>query len=249
MKLKWLGHASVLITSASGIKIITDPYKPGYDIIPGGTLSYGDIKESADIVVVTHKHPDHNNVAAVQGNPEIIRGTEIGGVTAVKSKGIEFKGIRCFHDNVEGKLLGENSIVCFEVDGIKICHSGDLGHKLSDQQIAELGRIDILLLRVGLLFPAGERKFITNEAGQRHEAGWGQYIINADVANQVYDQLTPKVTIPIHYGNEKCSFNLAGVHEFLEGRKNISKLNISEVEFEQGKLPVNPQIMVLKPAL
>jgi len=66
MKLKWLGHASVLITSASGIKIITDPYKPGYDIIPGGTLSYGDIKESADIVVVTHKHPDRKNRAAVQ---------------------------------------------------------------------------------------------------------------------------------------------------------------------------------------
>ena len=249
MKIKWLGHASALITSDSGIRIITDPYKPGYDIMPGGTLSYGSIEESADIVVVTHEHPDHNNVAAVRGNPEIIRGAEIRGVTAVKSRGIEFKGIPCYHDNVEGKLLGENTIVCFEVDGIRICHSGDLGHQLSGEQIAELGRIDVLLLDVGLLLPAGEPKFITNESGQRQEAGWGQYIINADVANQVYDQLLPKVTIPIHYGNEKCSFNLAVVYEFLEGRKNVSMLNASELEFKQEKLPVNPQIVVLKPAL
>jgi len=91
MKLKWLGQAAILITSDSGTKIIADPYKPGYDVIPGGTLSYGDIEESADIVIVTHKHPDHNNVAAVQGNPEIIRGTEIGGVTAVKSKGMNLR--------------------------------------------------------------------------------------------------------------------------------------------------------------
>lgn len=62
-------------------------YKPGYDAIPRGALFYGDIEESADIVVVTHEHPDHNNVAAVLNNPEIIRGAEIRGVTAIKSRG------------------------------------------------------------------------------------------------------------------------------------------------------------------
>jgi L-ascorbate metabolism protein UlaG (beta-lactamase superfamily) len=249
MKIKWLGHASVLITSESGIKIITDPYKPGYDIVPGGLLSYGEITESADIVVVTHEHPDHNNVAAVHGHPEIIRGAEIGKGTRVMSKGIEFKGISCFHDDVEGNLLGKNTIVCFQVDGLSICHSGDLGHKLSDKQKAELGRIDILLLAVGLLLPTGERKFIINEAGQRHEAGWAEYLINSDIPNQVYDQLMPKVAIPVHFSNEKCSFKLAGVHEFLAGRENVSQLSTSEVEFKHGKLPENHQIIVLRPAL
>jgi hypothetical protein len=71
-------------------------YKPGYDAIPGGALFYGDIEESADIVVVTHEHPDQNNIAAVPDNPEIIGGAETRGVTAIKSRGIEFKGIHCF---------------------------------------------------------------------------------------------------------------------------------------------------------
>lgn len=249
MKIKWLGHASVLITSDSGTKIITDPYEPGYHAPPGGTLAYGDIEESADIVVVTHEHPDHNNVAAVRGNPEIVRGAEIRGAGIVKVKGIEFKSVPCYHDGVGGELLGENNILCFEVDGMRICHSGDLGHRLSDEQVAELGDIDILLLCVGLLVPVGEPKFITNEAGQREEAGWSQYIINADAANELYDQLSPKVIIPIHYGNDKCSFKLVGVDEFLRGKKNVIRMDTSEMELKPEELPAETQIMVVQPAL
>jgi len=248
MRIKWLGHASVLITSDSGIKIITDPFEPGYHAPPGGTLAYSNIEESADIVAVTHEHPDHNNVAAVQGNPEIVRGAEIRGAGVVKVKEIEFKGIPCHHDGVGGKILGENTILCFEVDGVRICHTGDLGHQLSDEQVAELGKIDILLLCVGLLVPVGEPQFITNEAGLR-EPVWSQYIINADVANQLYNQLAPKVIIPIHYSHDKCSFKLVGVDEFLKGKKNIIRMDTSEVELKREKLPADTQIIVVKPAL
>lgn len=248
MKIKWLGHASVLVTSDSGTKIIIDPYEPGYHAPPNGTLAYDDIEESADIVIVTHEHPDHNNVATVRGNPKIVRGAEIRGATAVKIKGIELKGIPCYHDNAGGKLLGENTIICFEVDGIRICHSGDLGHQLSNGQVAELGRVDILLLCVGLLVPVGEPQFITNEAGLR-EPVYNQYIIDADVANQLYDQLTPKVIIPIHYSNDRCSFKLVGVDEFLKGRKNVIRIDTSEVELTQENLPATTQIIVLKPSL
>ena len=248
MKIKWLGHACVLITSDSGIKIIIDPFKSGPHTPPGGVLSYGDITESADIVAVTHEHPDHNNIAAVSGNPEIVRGSEIRGAPVLTSKGIVFKAIPCHHDDVQGELLGDNNILCFEVDGLKICHSGDLGHQLSDEQVFELGEIDILLLCVGLLVPVGERVFITNEPDS-HNFFWNQYIINADVANQLYNQLTPKVIIPIHYGNDKCSFKLVGVDEFLKGKRNVSRLNNSEAEFKPGRLPVDTQIVVLEPAL
>ena len=57
MKIKWCGHATFLITTASGLKILTDPYEPGgYD----GALAYGSISEKIDIAVVSHDHPDHN---------------------------------------------------------------------------------------------------------------------------------------------------------------------------------------------
>jgi len=213
MKIKWLGHASFMVTSETGIKIITDPY------VTAENLNYGEINESADIVTVSHEHGDHSNVSGVRGNPEAVRGT-------AKVKGIEFKGIPTYHDDVGGKLRGKNTVFCFKVDGVRVCHLGDLGHQLSPQQIAELGSVDILLIPVG-----------------------GFYTIDAKVAGQLCDRLKPKVIIPMHFKNDKCAFPIAGVDEFLKGKKGVSRLDTSEVDFKQGELPASTQIMVLKSAL
>jgi len=215
MKIKWLGQASFVITSDTGIKIITDPY------VAGGDLSYGEIKESADIVIVSHEHSDHNNVASVRGTPEVVKKA-----TTVDIKGVGFKGIPCYHDDAGGKLRGNNTIFCFEVDGIRICHLGDLGHQLSAQQVAELGKVDILLIPVG-----------------------GYYTIDAKVAAGVCDRLKPKVIIPMHYKTDKCAYPIAGVDEFLRGKEGVKRLDASEVEFKQAELPPSTQIIVLKPAL
>ena len=105
MKIKFLGHAAFMITSDDGTSIITDPYETSED------LTYGEIQESADVVTVSHDHFDHCNVAAVRGNPEVVRGS-------AKAKGIEFKGVPSYHDDAEGTMRGGNTIICFEVDGI-----------------------------------------------------------------------------------------------------------------------------------
>ena len=213
MKIKWLGHASFMITSDSGIRIITDPYEPDE------RLKYGEIKESADVVTVSHEHGDHSNISAVRGNPEAVRGT-------AKVKGIEFKGIPAYHDDAEGQQRGKNTIFCFEVNGVRVCHLGDLGHLLSDKQAAELGSVDILLIPVG-----------------------GNYTIDAKVAGQICDRLKPKVIIPMHFKNDKCTFPIAGVDEFLKGKEGVSRLDASEAEFKQGELPATTKTVVLKPAL
>ena len=213
MKIRWLGHASFLITSDAGTKIITDPY------VTGGGLSYGEIKESADIVTVSHGHGDHNNVAAVGGNPEVVKGT-------TEVKGVKFNGIPTYHDSAGGKERGNNIIFYFEVDGMRVCHLGDLGHQLGDKEVAELGKVDILLIPVG-----------------------GFFTIDANVATEVCSKLTPRVVIPMHYKNERCVFPIAGVDEFLQGKTGVSKLDASEVEFKPGELPATTQIIVLKPAL
>ncbi len=215
MKIKWLGHASFLITSDTGIKIITDPYTPG-----GFGLDYGEIKESADIVTVSHEHGDHNNAAAVGGNPEVVK-------EAAEIKGIKFNGIPTYHDEAGGNQRGNNVIFCFEVDGVKVCHLGDLGHQLSEQQVAEIGKVDILLIPVG-----------------------GNFTVDAKVATEVCGKLAPKVILPMHYQNERCSgFPVVGVDEFLQGKTGVSRPDASETEFKQGELPATTQIMVLKPAL
>jgi len=212
MKIKWLGHAAFLITLDSGTRIITDPYETG------NGLNYGRIEEPADIVTISHDHFDHSNVATVQGNPQVVRGT-------TEAKGIKFRGIPTYHDEAGGSQRGSNIILCFEVDGVNVCHIGDLGHPLSDTQLAELGEVDILLIPVG-----------------------GFFTIDARVASQVCDQLKPRVIIPMHYKNDKCAFPIASVDEFLRGKNNVTRLDSSEVEFKPEELPASTQIMVLKPA-
>lgn len=212
MKIKWLGHASFLITSDSGVRIITDPYEPN------DKLLYGAIDESADIATVSHDHSDHGNVAAVKGAPQVVKGD-------AEIKSIKFRGIATFHDSNGGKERGSNTIFCFEVDGVKVCHLGDLGHELTAEQAAQAGAVDVLLLPVG-----------------------GFYTIDAAVAGRVVEQLKPRVVIPMHFKNSKCNFPIASVEEFLRGKKDISQPDASEVEFRAGEMPSTTRITVLKPA-
>jgi L-ascorbate metabolism protein UlaG (beta-lactamase superfamily) len=215
VNIKYLGHATFVITSDTGLKIITDPYETSPD------LTYGEITESADIVTVSHYHHDHGNVAAVRGSPEVV--SQAG---RSKARGIEVKGIASYHDEAGGSLRGDNIIFCFEVDGIRVCHLGDLGHLLDDKQVKEIGSVDILLIPVG-----------------------GYYTIDAQAATQVCNQLQPKVILPMHYKTEKGLPEIAGVDGFLSGKANIRRLDTSQVEFKPGELPATSQIIVLKPAL
>ena len=213
MKIKWLGHAAFLIISETGTKIITDPYAVDE------RLTYGEIKESADVVTVSHEHTDHSNVAAVKGNPEVVKG-------AARVRRIEFRAISTYHDNSGGSQWGKNTIFCFGVDGVGVCHLGDLGHRLDDKQLEEIGSVDILLIPVG-----------------------GNYTIDARVATGVCDQLKPRVIMSMHYKTEKGLLNIAGIDEFLSGKANVSRLDSSQAEFKPGELPATAQIIVLKPAL
>ena len=215
MKIKYLGHASFIITSDTGVRIITDPYETSPD------LTYGEITEPADIVTVSHGHFDHCNVAAVKGNPEVVREA----VTR-EVKGIRFEAIPTYHDDAGGKLRGSNIIFCFEVDGIRVCHLGDLGHLLDDGQVAEIGTVDILLIPVG-----------------------GYYTIDARVASEVCNQLKPRVIIPMHYRTEKGIPGIAGVDDFLRGKERVSRLDTSETGFKREELPSSTQVLVLKSAL
>ncbi len=217
MKVKWLGHACFLLTSDSGLRIITDPYTTG---VFG--LEYAPPAETADIITVSHDHADHNNVAAVKGNPQVVQG-----IGSHEAKGIQFKGIATAHDESSGKERGANTIFCFALDGINVCHLGDLGHDLSDQAVADIGDVDVLLIPVG-----------------------GNFTIDAPVADVVCKKLSPRVIIPMHFKNARCpSFPVAGVEDFTQARQQVKTIAGSEIELKKEQLPSGAETMVLKPAL
>ena len=213
MKIKWLGHAAFLITSDNGTRIITDPYETSEG------LKYGKINESADIVTVSHDHGDHNNAAAVKGNPQVVR-------DSAEVKGINIKAIPTTHDDKGGSERGKNTVFCFQVDGVRVVHLGDLGHLLTDNQVVEIGKVHVLLVPVG-----------------------GFFTIDARTAQEVSEQVRTRVVIPMHYKNDKCVFPIGGVDEFIKGKTNVTQVNGSEVTFTVPELPTSPEIIVLQSAL
>lgn len=215
MKIKWLGVACFLITSNKGLKIITDPF------VTNPNIKHAPVKEYADIVTVSHEHGDHNHTADLQGNPEIIRG--VGQHTV---KGIEFLGIGSYHDKVSGAQRGPNTIFCFTVDGIRICHCADLGHTLDENTLKTIGRVDVLL------FPTG---------------GPPQ-TIDLDESIALWDKMKPGVVIPMHFRNPKLLFPKYSTEDLLKLKPNAIQTGKSEIEFTAGKVP-SGQIMILEPSL
>jgi L-ascorbate metabolism protein UlaG (beta-lactamase superfamily) len=143
MKVKFLGHAAFLITAESGVRIITDPYKPGcFD----GGIKYDPITEEADIVTISHEHDDHNETN-IKGKPVFVRDIDKRTI-----KNIEIFGTSVYHDTSEGKERGKNIVFNISIDGMNIVHLGDLGHELSPEDIKHIGNVDILLIPVGGYF-------------------------------------------------------------------------------------------------
>jgi len=213
MKIKWLAHAAFLITAGDGTRIITDPYETSE------SLRYGEITEAADIVTVSHEHGDHNNVGAVKGNPQVVKGD-------AEAKGIKIRAVATAHDDKSGGERGPNTIFCFEIDGIRVCHAGDLGHLLSAKQVAAIGPVDVLMVPVG-----------------------GFFTIDASAATKVCQQLNPKVIIPMHFKTEKLAFPIQDAEGFLEGKDNVTRAAGSEIELTKDTLPASPQIILLQPSL
>lgn len=177
MKIRYLGHSCFLLTESTGTSIVTDPY---------GAVGFDLPSVSADVVTVSHDHYDHNNVKAVKGNPVVIReegNYEIGGVgiTAIKS----------WHDNSNGSERGENLIFKFRMDGLEICHLGDLGEECSSSLIEMLLPVHVLLVPVG-----------------------GTYTLDAEQAKEYVDRIMPSIVIPMHYKTKGLNLDIDKVSEF-----------------------------------
>jgi L-ascorbate metabolism protein UlaG (beta-lactamase superfamily) len=218
MNIRFLGHACFLVTDSAGTKIVFDPYEPGGF---GGGLGYGPLEEPADIVLISHDHGDHNFAAGVPGDPQVIKGA---GEHSVGS--LTFRGIAAKHDAKGGSDRGEDTIFCAEIDGVRVCHLGDLGHQLSRSQVADIGPVDVLMCPVG-----------------------GFFTIDAQGATMVMKTLEARITIPMHYKTPKAAFPIAAVDDFVAGKTNVRHPGASDITVTRESLPDEPEIVVLEPAL
>ena len=208
MEIRWLGHACFRIKGRQ-TTVITDPYSPN--------LGYSLGKATANIVTVSHQHPGHSYTDGVGGNPRKVTGPgeyEIGDVIII--------GIATFHDNDGGSQRGKNTVYLMEVDEVSVCHLGDLGHILTNEQVEELGEVDVLLLPVG-----------------------GLSTINAAMAAQIVRQLEPKVVIPMHYQTQAVARKLEPVDKFLKEMGLSGVVPQAKESITKSSLPVSTQVFLL----
>lgn len=193
MKIKWFGHSCFLLTADGGRRILTDPFdeRVGYPLP----------RVAADIVTTSHGHHDHSYTKAVPG-----RFTHLSRPGCHSADGIDITGVASFHDNAGGSKGGANVIFVFALDGLRICHCGDLGHPLTAEQAQAIGRVDILLVPVG-----------------------GFYTIDAVTAARVAKDLAATVVIPMHYKTDALDFPIAGVDPFLAAMGGGKRAGTQEI--------------------
>jgi L-ascorbate metabolism protein UlaG (beta-lactamase superfamily) len=197
------------LESQGGTKIVTDPFD--------GSVGYKIPKIEADIVTVSHDHYDHNYVEAVQGDPEVIKSPGEHSIGSLK-----IKGIPAFHDEVKGAKRGPNVVYVYEIDGLRVCHVGDLGHLLSKAQVEEIGKVDVLLIPVG-----------------------GTFTLDAEGAAAVVEQLSPKVTIPMHFKTPAVSMPIDPVDKFLEKVGGGEQMDSTTIEITPENLGEKPRVIIL----
>ena len=208
MEISWLGHSCFRI-KGSQTTVITDPYSP--------ELGYSLGKQTADIVTVSHQHQNHAYVQGVSGEPKLVKGPgeyEISSILII--------GMPTFHDAEGGKTKGKNTAYLMDVDGVSVCHLGDLGHVLTSDQVEEIDNVDVLLLPVG-----------------------GVSTIDASIAAEVVRQLEAKVVIPMHYKTEALNRGLEPVDGFLK-EMGVKEVNSQpRLSLTRSNLPMSTQVFML----
>ena len=166
MVITWYGQSCFRIQSGE-LVVITDPFSKEIGLRPPAG--------QADVVTISHEHADHNNREAIKGEPFIADGPG-----EYSLKGADIIGIQSTHETKSGEGKGANTIFVIDIEDIRVCHLGDQGKLLTNEQLEQIHNVDILFVPIG-----------------------GTYTLNTEEALEVIGQLEPKVIIPMHYAFEE----------------------------------------------
>ena len=193
MKVQYFGHSFWKVFTDS-CSVVFDPFDNiGYPM-PKGL--------SADYVIISHEHHDHNNPSLIGGHPQILRKAGL-----YSGAGMKAELISVFHDDSRGSQRGSNLISKVEMDNLTVVHCGDLGHIPSSEVTAKIMKPDLLFI------PAGEI-----------------FTLPLEEVWSVIDTLQPRLLFPMHYGTEVVNFKLGSLDKFLKRATNIVRYDTNILE-------------------
>jgi L-ascorbate metabolism protein UlaG (beta-lactamase superfamily) len=218
--LRWHGQSFFELETSKGTRIVFDPH---------AIEEYGRIEVKADLILISHLHNDHTQVQVVSNRDKAktIFGVKAGrraewNLIDEQFRDVHVSTVGTYHDNSQGMERGKNAVFIVEADGLRLVFLGDLGHRLTANQIKQIGKVDVLLIPVG-----------------------GVYTLNGSEAKDVVAQLKPrKYIVPMHYGTRVFE-DVLPVDEFLDEQKNVRRFSGNRLEIETDFAPKEPMIAVL----
>ena len=218
MEITYLGHAAFRLKNKNGV-VIMDPYD---DEMTGLVLG----KQSADIVTVSHVHADHSAASRIKGTNQHEEPFVIKEAGEYEVGGISVFGVESWHDDKEGTLRGPNLIFTVLMDGVNVCHLGDLGQTLTDEQVTRIGEVDVLMAPVG-----------------------GHFSLSPKEAIETMNRLEPKYFIPMHYRTPAHNLENFGelktLNDFLN-EYGIAPTPVKKLEVTKDKLPEETEIVIFE---
>lgn len=212
MKIEWLGHSCFKLTESTGTTIVTDPFDKeivGFDMT----------KTTADVVTCSHQHKDHNAIVRIDGEPLVL--SECG---FWEVKGVDISSVLSYHDDRLGKKRGENKIFKFRMDGVDLCHMGDIGEDCTVRLADGIGSVNVLMIPVG-----------------------GNYTIDAKQAKKYVDIMMPDVVIPMHFKTSKSAVDIEKLDEFIDlfDEEQIIRINGQSIEFDRAHFDSDSTVVIV----
>ena len=211
VRLNFIGHSTWLIESPGGVKIATD---------------YNDFVRppvTPDVATMNRAHTTHYSNFPDPAIGHVLRGWSLDGGPVKHDLVVGDVRIRNVATNIRdwngGYIPYGNSIFIFELAGLCLGHLGHLHHTLTEQQIAQIGQLDVVMVPVD-----------------------GSYTMDVAGMVEVLKALRARLILPMHY------FNPYTLQRFLDQIRNdfpVETAAVAEIVVSQSTLPSEPKVLVL----
>ena len=233
IEITWIGH-SCFETKYLDQRILIDPFTPEW-------FDYARPQGKYDYVFASHKAKDHYYFKGIHADFYLLASGDKGmffqkshsgkqqlegkTVKKIDSGTFTFWTVPSYHDDQKGSVEGVNGILCFDFDGIKVVHLGDLGHVLEEDRIKKIGAVDVLMIPID-----------------------GYFTLDIDTAKKIINQLDPKIVFPMHYKTERSKQTqpIYTEKDILDGFANIQKFRQSQLVIDKNALNQKQRIILLE---